>query len=160
LHEVLSVADAITVLRHGELVDTIPASSADRDSLARMIIGRDFEPIQRDEAEQGALILELDEVDVSSTGGLPLLRGLSLSLRAGSVLGIAGVAGSGQDELVGLVTGATPPKRGTVTVRTPGHPELRLVGGRTSANVRALRDRGLAHVPADRNEVGTAATEG
>lgn len=160
LHEVLSVADTITVLRHGELIDSIEAASADRDSLARMIIGRDFEPIHRGEGQQGAVVLELDDVDVTSLGGLPLLSGVSLEVRAGSVLGVAGVAGSGQDELVGLVTGSVTASRGKVTVRTPDHPELRLSGGRTSDNVRALRDRGLAHVPADRNEVGTAATEG
>ncbi len=148
LDEVLAIADHVTVLRRGRSVENRAIAGLDAAALARMMVGQELS-LQRRQAsdEPGPEILRLEAVSAAGPRGLPALDGVSLGLRAGELLGIAGVSGSGQGELAELITGMRRPSAGSLWVLGEARP-------RTSP--RALRDLGVAHVPADRNRTGVA----
>ncbi len=148
LGEVLAIADRITVMRRGQVTAAgIPAAGATMDDLARLMVGRTvLDRIHRTEREPGDVVLEVQDAEADNDRGLPALRGASLQVRAGEIVGLAAVAGNGQAELAEVVTGLRA-CRGSVRVtgeelanRSPGE---------------AIR-RGVAHVPEDRTSVGSA----
>jgi simple sugar transport system ATP-binding protein len=148
LGEVLAIADRVTVMRRGKVTAAgIPAAGATREDLARLMVGRSvLERVRRVEREPGEVVLEVREVEAANDRGLPALRGASLQIRSGEIVGLAAVAGNGQAELAEVVTGLRA-CRGSVLVhgkdlanRSPGH---------------AIR-RGVGHVPEDRTSVGSA----
>ena len=110
LHEVTAVADRVTVLRGGRSIGTVETAGATSQSLAALMVGRDVESARRPEGEHaiGEVVLELDGLSAVGDRGEEALRDVSLSVRAGEVLGIAGVAGNGQRELAEAVTGMRP----------------------------------------------------
>lgn len=131
LDEVLSVADRVSVLRDGHLVETLPAAQVTKAGMIRSMVGRalaDASP--RQGGERGAAVLEARHVDhvVSRQGGAPLhLQDISLTLHRGEVLGLAGLVGAGRTELARLLFGADPASRGEIYIegqrvqlRTPG----------------------------------------
>jgi simple sugar transport system ATP-binding protein len=143
LDEVLQVADRITVLRDGRVTGTLDGAGATAAELARLMVGRELPPMPpKGATEPGPSVLELH--------GLrgPGIRGLDLEVRAGEIVGVAGVAGNGQSELAELVAGLLPVTEGVV--RIAGH-EV------THASVAARRSAGLAYVPDDRFRRGLAA---
>jgi ABC-type uncharacterized transport system ATPase subunit len=148
LQEVRAVADRVTVLRSGRKVTTVTAADASPRSLAALMVGREVEVNRRRERdwEIGDPVLELEDVWVEGDRGLPALRGVSLVVRAGEILGIAGVAGNGQRELAEAVTGMRPAVKGSMYVC--GH----LFRGGALQAIRA----GIAHVPEDRLGTGLA----
>jgi len=148
LGEVLAIADRITVMRRGRVTAAgIPAAGATREELARLMVGRSvLERVRRIDREPGEVVLEVRDLEAANDRGLPALRGATLQVRAGEIVGLAAVAGNGQAELAEVVTGLRP-CRGSVIVngdqianRSPGH---------------AIR-RGVGHVPEDRTSVGSA----
>jgi general nucleoside transport system ATP-binding protein len=159
LDEVLAVADRVTVLRRGKVVATVEARATDRHTLARLMVGRDLAPLVEhptDEAEGGRREAEEDGspsasssapvLDVRGLGalgdkGVPALVDVDLQVRAGEMLGIAGVAGNGQRELAEVIAGLRRATGGTVRV-----------GGRdmTNNSPAAIAAAGVAHVPEDR----------
>jgi general nucleoside transport system ATP-binding protein len=148
LDEVLAVADRITVLRRGRVTaaGTLAAGKTKPD-LARLMVGREvLESIERVPITPGAVVLELEGVNASNDKGLPALRDVALQVRAGEIVGLAGVAGNGQSELAEVVTGLRP-CTGRITVHD-----------RDVANRPAIVaiESGVAHVPEDRTGVGTA----
>jgi simple sugar transport system ATP-binding protein len=149
LHEVTAVADRVTVLRRGQTVATVAAADATPRSLAALMVGREIDVNRRRArtAEPGASMLELDDVWAMGDRGLPGLRGVTLRVRAGETVGIAGVAGNGQRELAETVTGLRPIERGVVRVAGGA-----LRGGSAREAIRA----GVAHVPEDRLGTGVA----
>jgi simple sugar transport system ATP-binding protein len=149
LHEVKAVADRVTVLRAGRTVATLEAAGTTPHSLAALMVGRDVD-LTRPSApapELGDPVLELDDVWALADRGGDAVRGVTLAVRSGEIVALAGVAGNGQRELAETVTGMRPPARGTVAVagRT-------LRGGDPREAIRA----GLAHVPEDRLNTGVA----
>jgi ABC-type uncharacterized transport system ATPase subunit len=148
LSEVLAIADRITVMRRGKVTAAgLAASSVTKPQLATLMVGREvLERIERGTSAPGPVVLALDGVEADNDKGLPALRGVSLEVRAGEILGIAAVAGNGQSELAQVVTGLRP-CRGRVLVNGD-EIENRPAG-------EAIR-RGVAHVPEDRTGVGTA----
>ena len=130
LHEVTAVADRVTVLRGGRSIGTVDTAGATSQSLAALMVGRDVDVTRRPEAETaiGEVILEVDGLSAAGDRGEEALRSVSLSVRAGEVLGIAGVAGNGQRELAEAVTGMRPLTAGAVRV-----------GGDAAANGRSAR---------------------
>jgi simple sugar transport system ATP-binding protein len=142
MDEVLAVADRITVLRRGRNAGTAEPSRTDARSLARLMVGRDvvLELAPR-ETEPGEAVLRLDGVSARSDRGLPALRDISLEVRAGQVVGIAGVAGNGQHELAEVVTGLRRPSGGRVWI---GERDL------AGATARAMIAAGVGHIPEDR----------
>jgi simple sugar transport system ATP-binding protein len=149
LHEVKAVSDRVTVLRGGRNVETVETKDATPRSLAALMVGRDVamaERVER-EAEIGDLVLDVDDLWATGDRGGDALRGVSLTVHAGEIVAIAGVAGNGQRELAEAVTGMRPPSRGAVTVDG-----RRLRGGDAREAIRA----GVAHVPEDRLHTGVA----
>ena len=148
LGEVLSIADRITVMRRGKVTAAaLPAAGATKAQLATLMVGREvLESLERTAMPPGETVLAVEDVEADGDKGLPALRGVSLEVRSGEIVGIAAVAGNGQSELAEVITGLRP-CRGRV-----------LVGGEDIANqpVRVAIKRGVAHVPEDRTGVGTA----
>ena len=119
LDEVLAIADRITILRKGKVTAAgIPAAGRTRPELARLMVGRDvLEVIERTPSTPGPVVLELAGVDAVDERGLPALRDVNLQVRAGEIMGLAGVAGNGQSELAEVITGLRG-CTGRVTVQT------------------------------------------
>ena len=148
LHEVTAVADRVTVLRGGRSVATVRTADVTRRELAALMVGRDVELGRRREpAEIGDVVLAARGLTARGDRGVDALRDVSLTVRAGEVVGIAGVAGNGQRELAEVLTGLRRHTTGTVEVAG-----RRLAGGDPRAAIRA----GVAHVPEDRLHTGVA----
>lgn len=146
LGEVMAVADRITVLRRGEVVDSVPASEIGREDLARMMVGRDvLFRLGKRESSPGEVVLEVDGLTALNDKGLEALRGVSLTVRRGEILGIAGVAGNGQREFAETIVGLRPVTGGRIRL------EGRDV---TNRSPREMLDRGVGYIPADRMGVG------
>ena len=148
LDEVLAIADRITVLRRGKVTAAgTPAAGKTKPDLARLMVGREvLESIDKVAMAPGPVVLRLDGVSAINDKGLPALRGVGLEVRAGEIVGLAGVAGNGQSELAQVVTGLRP---------CTGRIE---VNAKNVANRPAIEaiESGVAHVPEDRNGVGSA----
>lgn len=146
LSEVMTVADRITVLRGGKHVATLDTATTDPNQLAHLMVGRDivFET-DRAPIDAGQELLRVDDLHALSDLGLPAVRGASLSVHEGEILGLAGVAGNGQRELAEALAGTRPPTRGRIEL---GGVDL------TRASARSRIEAGLAYVPEDRLGTG------
>jgi general nucleoside transport system ATP-binding protein len=146
LHEVLDIADRITVLRQGKKVDTVPGEGATPEGLARLMVGREVVlRVDKTPATPGDPLLVVDDLKVLDDRGLEAVRGVSFDVKAGEIVGIAGVDGNGQTELIDALTGLRKPAEGRITV-----------GGRdmTTASARECLDTGIGHIPEDRQVRG------
>ena len=146
LDEVLSVADRVTVMRRGTVVGTVPAKETDKAALARMMVGREvvFRLTKR-ACDPGDAALTVEDLHARSDRGTPALKGISFALCRGEILGVAGVAGNGQRELVEVLTGLRRADRGRVRI---------LGKDMTRAGARRLSDAGVAHIPEERIRMG------
>ena len=142
LEEVMEVSDTVTVLRHGREVATKPTSELTKSDLVQMMVGRlvSFDRRPRPPVA-GAPVLAVDDLWARDDRGLHALRGVSFDVRAGEIVGIAGVAGNGQTELAEVLSGLRPATHGAVSL-----------SGRPLAGLspRAIRAAGVGHVPGDR----------
>jgi simple sugar transport system ATP-binding protein len=146
LYEVLEIADRITVIRRGKVVGTRLPSETDEGDLAELMVGRAVElTVDRGESHPTTASLEVRDLDVNDDRGHQAVRSVSLEVRSGEILGIAGVAGNGQSELVEALTGLRKPSSGRVVLDSKDV---------TGAAPRQLYDAGLGHVPGDRQEHG------
>ena len=149
LQEVTAIADRVTVLRRGVATASgVPSKSITRQELAHMMVGRDvIFRIDKKPANAGNIMLEVKDIYAENDKGLPALRGLSLNVRTGEIVGVAGVAGNGQNELSQVISGLRKCDQGTVQL------DGKLVSNR---NTLFGIKRGIAYVPEDRTHVGTA----
>jgi ABC-type uncharacterized transport system ATPase subunit len=148
LHEVKAVADRVTILRRGRSVATVPASEATPRSLAALMVGREIELGRHDgHRDIGEACLELEGVGADGDRGLPAVRDVSLTVRRGEIVAVAGVAGNGQRELAETIAGMRGATSGTV--RVAGR---KLKGG----DAREAIGAGIAYVPEDRLGTGVA----
>jgi ABC-type uncharacterized transport system ATPase subunit len=146
LGEVLEVADRITVLRRGKRVDTVPREGATERSLARLVVGRDVVlSLDKAPSRSGEPLLAVEDLRVRDDRGLEAVAGLSLSVRAGEIVALAGVEGNGQHELVEAITGLRVAESGRVIVAGSD------IAGR---GVRAATEAGVAHIAEDRHRRG------
>ena len=147
LNETLELADRITVLRRGKKIGTVPGAGATEAELAHMMVGRDVVlRVEKPPATPGDVLLDVDELRVRDERGIEKVRGVSLRARAGEIVGIAGVDGNGQTELIEALTGLRRLDSGSIRVAgklLPRHP-------RTSE----VLDAGLGHIPEDRQRRG------
>jgi general nucleoside transport system ATP-binding protein len=146
LHEVLEIADRITTLRRGKRVDTIPREGATEAGLARMMVGREvLLRVDKRAASPGDTLLEVEDLTVFDDRGLEAVRGVTFNVRAGEIVGIAGVDGNGQTELIDALTGLRKTTGGRV-----------VVGGRdvSYATADARLEEGVGHIPEDRQRRG------
>ena len=146
LHEVIEISDRISVLRDGHMIGTKRTSETTKQDLANWMVGREvgFAP-DRGVVERGEARLKLENVTCGSDRGTPGLRGISLDVHAGEILGIAGVSGNGQRELAEAVTGLRKVTGGSVTLE--GENVTNLLPGE-------LTDRMLSYIPEERMKDG------
>ncbi len=146
LEEVLAICDRITVLRRGAVVGTLSAVGTTKETLANLMVGRSvsFER-KRVTPDLTETLLEVTGLRVKSSRGLEALKGVSFTMRRGEVLGVAGVAGNGQSELIEALAGLRPLAAGTV----------RLNGSSLTGNPAERFAAGVAHIPEDRIQMGT-----
>ena len=146
LNEVLEIADRITVLRRGKKIETVPREGATEASLARAMVGREvLLRVEKAAAQPGDVLLSVQDLHVRDDRGIEKVRGISFEVRAGEIVGLAGVDGNGQTELIDAITGLTKSDAGTITVAGR---ELR------DASARAMLDAGVGHIPEDRQRRG------
>jgi general nucleoside transport system ATP-binding protein len=142
LGEVLAIADRITVLRRGKAIETIPRAGATEEGLARLMVGREvLLRVEKKPAEPGEPLLTVENLRVREDRGLECVRGISFEVHAGEIVGIAGVDGNGQSELIEAITGLRKPESGRIVAR-----------GRdmTGEGARECLEAGLGHIPEDR----------
>ena len=146
LREVLEFADRITVIRRGAVVGQAMPQEADKNSLAAMMVGRQVSlEVEKTPASPGKTVLDIHDLSVADDQQQVMVEGVSLQVRAGEIVGIAGVQGNGQTELVQAITGLRSPLNGSV----------RLLGQDIShAQPRQVTELGAAHVPEDRQKDG------
>jgi ABC-type uncharacterized transport system ATPase subunit len=146
LKEVLAVADRITVIRRGRTVGTTTPAKTTEQALAEMMVGRTVElMVRKKKAVPGEPTLAVKDLLVKASRGGLAVNGVSFEVRASEVLGIAGVQGNGQTELVEALTGLRPVESGEITIA--GH-EL------NQATPRQITEMGVAHIPEDRQRDG------
>src|SRR3989441_5820116 len=146
LNEVLEVADRITVLRRGKRVETIPRDGATEAGLARAMVGREvLLRVEKKPAQPGETLLQVEDLVVRDDRGLEAVRGASFEVRSGEIVGIAGVDGNGQSELIDALTGLRHVGSGTFSVG--GH-------ALTHFTARQALDAGVGHIPEDRHRRG------
>jgi simple sugar transport system ATP-binding protein len=149
LREVLAIADRITVMRQGRVVGTADPQDATAQSLATLMVGRDvILEIDKGPARPGASRLTVRGLEVRDERGATTVAGLDLDVRGGEILGIAGVEGNGQRELVEALTGLRRPSQGTVEIDGVDV---------TGASPRRISELGVGHVPEDRTKHGLVA---
>jgi ABC-type uncharacterized transport system ATPase subunit len=146
LNEVLAIADRVTVLRRGEKIDTVPTEGATEESLARLMVGRDvLLRVEKKSAHPGEPVLEVEDLRARDQRGLEAVKGVSLTVRGGEVVAIAGVDGNGQLELVQAIAGVLVPESGRVSIAGEDV---------TGEGVRETTEAGVAHIPEDRQLCG------
>ena len=146
LNEVLEVADRIAVLRRGRVAGTVEPREATREILANLMVGRDVElKVVKGPASPGDVVLSVKDLHVRDDREHLAVRGVSLDVRAGEIVVLAGVQGNGQTELVEAIVGLRPVDSGTTVI--DGHDT-------TSWSPRRVSDVGVAHVPEDRMSDG------
>ena len=149
LREIMEVTDTVSVMRRGEMTSTVKTADTSPEDLAERMVGRKvLLEVAKGPAKPGKIVLEVEDLRVSDDKGVERLKGISLSLRAGEILGIAGVAGNGQSELLAVLGGIDD---ATGVIRLNGV-ALDLTGKRSDGQTR--REAGISHVPEDRQRLG------
>ena len=146
LNEVLEIADRITVLRRGKLVETLPAKGATEESLARLMVGREvLLRVAKTPSQPSDVLLQVTDLRVSDDRGLEKVRGASFEVRAGEIVALAGIDGNGQTELIDALTGLRSVDSGSVSVAGEDV---------THASAHGHLEAGIGHIPEDRQRRG------
>jgi ABC-type uncharacterized transport system ATPase subunit len=146
LNEVLEIADRITVLRRGKLVETLPGAGATEESLARLMVGREvLLRVEKEPAKPAGPLLQVSGLVVKDDRGITKVRDVSFEVRGGEIVAIAGVDGNGQTELIDAIAGLRKAEGGSVIAN--GHEMIR-------ENAREHFESGFGHIPEDRQHRG------
>lgn len=146
LSEIKAMADTCTIIRRGKFIDKVDVSTVDENILAEKMVGRDVSfNVDKKEIERGGVVLNIEDLWVKDKRGVDALKGLSLKLHAGEILGIAGVDGNGQTELIDAITGMTKANRGIVNLNGVDI---------SKATPRKILDTGMNSIPEDRQKRG------
>ncbi len=149
LREIMEVTDTVSVMRRGEMTATVKTAETSPEHLAELMVGRKvLLRVDKKPATPGKTVLEVENLSVTDIDGVQRLKDVCLNVRAGEILGVAGVAGNGQSELLAALGGIT---AGTGHVRLNGE-EIDLTGRFSDGQSR--RARGISHVPEDRQRLG------
>ncbi|MDO8983053.1 ABC transporter ATP-binding protein [Cypionkella sp.] len=149
LREIMEATDNVSVMRRGTMVGTVKTADSSPEALAELMVGRKvLLEVEKVKAAPGAVVLAVENLRVKDENGVERLKGVSFEIRAGEILGIAGVAGNGQSELLEALGGIA---RATGRITLKGV-DLPLVG--LTANGQTRREAGIAHVPEDRQHLG------
>ncbi len=149
LREVLAVSDTTTVMRQGKVVGTVKTSETDSCQLAEMMIGRETEGgrMRMNGVQPGDVVLKLINVSVRDERNLLAVKNVNLELHGSEVLGVAGVDGNGQEELIEAIMGLRPVLSGEINVYNKDT---------THTSTRKIRESGVAYIPSDRYKSGVA----
>jgi ABC-type uncharacterized transport system ATPase subunit len=146
LREVLEISDRITVMRRGKVVGHLQTRQTSEQEIARLMVGRDvLLRVEKPPAKAGPIALRVENLTALSDQGVPALRGVTFDLHEGEILGIAGVEGNGQSELIEVLAGTRQPSAGRIML---GSREV------TSLGARSIRSVGVGHIPEDRRGAG------
>ncbi|KAA0681049.1 ABC transporter ATP-binding protein [Roseomonas genomospecies 6] len=150
LREIMELTDNVTVMRRGQVVANVPTSGTSREQLAELMVGRKvLLRVEKAPAKPGPPVLEVAGLRVRDGAGVERVKGVGLTVRAGEIVGIAGVSGNGQSELLEALAGMRPLVGGSVRLRGE-----ELADRPARFNARGLRALGVGHVPEDRQRVG------
>ncbi|NKB53183.1 MAG: ATP-binding cassette domain-containing protein [Rhizobiaceae bacterium] len=145
LREIMAITDEVSVMRRGEMVATRQTAQTSPEELAELMVGRRvLLQVEKQPAQPGDVKLDVSNVTVRDSRGVNMVKSVSLQVRAGEIVGIAGVAGNGQSELLQAIAGMRGIQSGTIS----------LDGKPLEFDPAKLRNRGLAHVPEDRHHEG------
>lgn len=146
LKEVMSMSDRVTIIRRGKVTGTVKTSETSIDELAELMVGRKVNlVVQKAPAKTGDTILNVKDLMVKDHRGIPAVNGLSLEIKAGEIVGMAGVDGNGQSEFLEALTGLRKPESGIIELRGKN------IFGKTP---REISDSGIGHIPEDRHKRG------
>lgn len=146
LKEIMAVCDTVTIIRRGKVIDSLPVSATNPDELAAKMVGREVSfRVDKKPGQPKELILTVDGVTAKGNRGVNALNGISLDIKAGEILGIAGVDGNGQSELIEALTGLRKVEEGKILLK--GN-EI------TNQTPRVISEAGLSHIPEDRHKRG------
>ncbi|HMB46856.1 MAG TPA: ABC transporter ATP-binding protein [Afifellaceae bacterium] len=149
LREIMAITDAVSVMRRGEIVATLPTADTTPEKLAELMVGRHvLLRVKKGPAKPGRTLLEVENLIVGDQRGVMRVKNINFQVRAGEIVGIAGVAGNGQSELLETIAGIRRATAGRILI--DGKP----IGATGGANPSLLRKEGLAHVPEDRHRMG------
>ena len=153
LREIMAITDTVSVMRRGTMVGTVATKETSPDQLAEMMVGRRvLLQVEKTESKQGKKILEVESLSVTDDIGVPRVKNVSFDVHAGEIVGIAGVAGNGQSQLLEAISGMYLPLLG----------EVRINGKKVKFEDEGVADEvrrmGLAHVPEDRHKMGLVTT--
>ncbi|WP_116653261.1 ABC transporter ATP-binding protein [Pelagibacterium sediminicola] len=149
LREIMAITDTVSVMRQGEMVATLETTQTSPEQLAELMVGRRvLLRVEKGPAKPGEVLLEIENLVVADDLGTERVKGVSLSVRAGEILGIAGVAGNGQSELLEAVAGMRAVRSGAIRLNGED------VTAQDEDSAADLRRKGLAHVPEDRLRMG------
>lgn len=146
LEEIKRAADRVTVIRAGKSVGTFDVSGVTNNRLAELMVGRHVNmKLDKPSAEVGKTTLKVNDLKVKNKQGILALKGLSFDLRAGEILGVAGIDGNGQDELVRALTGMQHVDSGKISINDEDM---------TNQKVRKITEKGVSYIPSDRQKYG------
>ncbi len=149
LREIMAITDTVSVMRRGEMTATVKTSETSPSELAELMVGRRvLLQVDKTPASPGETLMEVRNLSVIGDNGVPRLKSISFDLRAGEILGVAGVAGNGQSALLEVLGGIEAASEGSVTLK--GQP-LDLSHAQTAG---LRREKGIGHVPEDRHRLG------
>src|SRR5438552_12564933 len=155
LREVLELTDTITVLRRGKNAGELVTKETNQAEIARMMVGREvLLRVNKTPAHPGPIVLHVENLHALSDRELEVLHGVSFDVRSGEILGVAGVEGNGQSELVEALTGMRKIMRGKVTLTQVKDGQVVETRDLTTLDARQEREFGLAHIPEDRRGSG------
>ena len=153
LREIMAITDQVTVMRRGSVVADVRTAETSREHLAELMVGRKvLLRVAKRPAQPGEVLLEARNLEAVDDAGVRRVKDVSLSVRRGEIVGVAGVAGNGQSELLELLCGIRQPASGALVVN--GHP---CWSGVERTDARRMRGGGLAHIPEDRQRLGLVA---
>lgn len=146
LDEIRAVADRVTVIRRGKSIQTVGIEGATNKDLAEMMVGRSVSFVtEKEEAQPKEVVLKISDLVVNENRGVPAVKELSLDVRAGEIVGIAGIDGNGQSELIQAITGLRKVKSGSIKIKGQ-----EVVG----LSPRKITEMNVSHVPEDRHRDG------
>jgi len=146
LKEIMAVCDTVTIIRRGKVIDSLSVSETNPDDLAAKMVGREVHfGVEKKPSEPKEVILSVEDVTAMGNRGVHALKNLSLEVRAGEILGIAGVDGNGQSELIEVLTGLRKVHSGRILLKGKDI---------TNQSPRTISESGLSHIPEDRHKRG------
>lgn len=146
LKEIMEISDRVTIIRRGKVIDTVDTNQTNPNDLAEKMVGRRVSfKIDKADPQIGEPVLDINQIKLTSKDNIPLLNGVDLTVRAGEIVGIAGVDGNGQTELIEALTGLRKVNSGTITLSGTNI---------TNLSARKIIENGISHIPEDRHKHG------